>query len=240
MSKSSMNLVEAYELKKDFDTPAGALPVLKGVNFKLVAGEMAFIIGRSGSGKSTFLHILGGLDQPTAGKILFEGQDLTDMAEKQLTRVRNRRVGFVFQSYHLLPELTLFENVVLPSMILGKRDDKWAKEIIRRVKLTNRMDHFPSELSGGEQQRAAIARALANRPSLVLCDEPTGNLDNETAESIFSLINDLNQKEGYSFLVVTHDENLAWRYENVYRLVDGVLLRESRGQVPASGTGAII
>lgn len=240
MSKHPSVLVESFDLKKNFETPAGSLAVLKGINFQMNAGSMAFVIGRSGSGKSTFLHLLGGLDQPTTGKIMFEGEDLTDVSEKHLTRIRNRRIGFVFQSYHLLPELTLYENVLLPSMILGKKDEKWAKEIIRRVKLTNRMDHYPSEISGGEQQRAAIARALVNRPSLVLCDEPTGNLDTETAESIWGLIGDLNQKESCSFLVVTHDENLAWRYENVYRLADGVLLPENRGQVPASGTGAII
>ena len=219
-------LLSAYDLKHEYDSPAGRLPILKGLHVTLNSGEMAFIIGRSGSGKSTLLHLLGGLDQPTSGKIIFEGEEITDMNEKHLARIRNRRIGLVFQFYHLLPELTLFENVLLPSMIAGKRDDKWAKELLKRVKLLSRQEHYPSELSGGEQQRAAIARALMNRPSLVLCDEPTGNLDRETAESILSLITDLNQREGQSFLIVTHDEGLAWRYSNVYRLVDGVLLRE--------------
>ncbi len=232
MNNTDSPLLATYDLKKDYNSPAGRIGILKGVQLILKAGEMIFIVGRSGSGKSTLLHLLGGLDQPTAGKILFEGEDLTSMGEKALAKIRNRRFGFVFQLYHLLPELTLYENVLLPSMISGKPDEKWAKEILRRVKLLSRQDHYPSELSGGEQQRAAIARALVNRPSVVLCDEPTGNLDRETAESILSLIHDLNQREGQAFVIVTHDEGLAWRYSNVLRLVDGVLLREDRGQVP--------
>ena len=224
-------LLAAYELKKDYDSPAGRLPVLKGVSFDLNAGEMRFIIGRSGSGKSTFLHLIGGLDQPTSGKIVFEGEDITAMSERTLARIRNRRIGLVFQFYHLLPELTLYENILLPSLIAGKRDDKWAKELLRRMKLLSRQDHYPSELSGGEQQRAALARALMNRPSIVLCDEPTGNLDRETSESILSLMTDLNQREGQAFVIVTHDEVLAWRYSHVFRLVDGVLLREDKGPV---------
>ena len=231
MSKGSSELIKTYDLKKDFDAPAGLLPILKGIHFSIVPGDMAFIIGRSGSGKSTFMHLLGGLDQPTSGKIIFEGEDITRMGERSLARVRNRRLGFVFQQYHLLPELTLYENVILPSMIAGKREDKWAKHILKRVKLLSRQDHYPSQLSGGEQQRAAIARALINRPSLVLCDEPTGNLDSESSESLLSLIHDLNQREGQAFIIVTHDEVMAWRYPLVYRLVDGVLLREDQGRM---------
>ena len=230
MNNPGHSLLEAYDLRKDYDSPAGRIGVLKGLHFTLSRGEMTFIIGRSGSGKSTLLHLLGGLDSPTAGKIIFEGEDITAMNERPLARIRNRRIGLVFQFYHLLPELTLYENVVLPSMIAGKRDDKWAKELLKRVKLLSRQDHYPSELSGGEQQRAALARALINRPSIVLCDEPTGNLDRETAESILSLITDLNQHDGQAFVIVTHDEALAWRYPQVYRLVDGVLLRENQGR----------
>lgn len=220
------DLLKVYDLKKDYDSPAGLLPVLKGVHFAIAKAQMTFIVGRSGSGKSTLLHLLGGLDQPNSGKIVFEGEDLTSLKEKRLAAIRNKRMGFVFQQYHLLPELTLYENVHLPALIAGKRQDKWVKEILKRVKLLSRQDHYPSELSGGEQQRAAIARALVNRPSIVFCDEPTGNLDRETAESILSLMTDLNQQEGQSFMIVTHDEALAWRYQHVYRLVDGVLLRE--------------
>ena len=224
-------MLAVYDVKKDYETPGGRLSILKGVHYQVNPGEMSFIIGRSGSGKSTLLHLLGGLDQPTSGKIIFEGEEITAMNEKALARVRNRRMGLVFQFYHLLPELTLYENVLLPSMIAGKADPNWAKEILKRVKLLSRQDHFPSELSGGEQQRAAIARALVNRPSIVFCDEPTGNLDRETAESIVSLIQDLNQHEGQAFVIVTHDEVLAWRFQNVYRLVDGLLVRDNMGRV---------
>lgn len=228
MSETDSSLLQVFDLKKDYDSPAGLLPVLRGVHFTLNRNEMVFMIGRSGSGKSTLLHLMGGLDQPTSGKMIFEGEEMTSMSERNLARIRNRRVGLVFQFYHLLPELTLYENVLLPSLIAGKRDDKWAKELLKRVKLLSRQDHYPSELSGGEQQRAAIARALINRPSMVLCDEPTGNLDRENAESILSLLGELNRREGQSFVIVTHDEALAWRYENVFRLVDGVLRREDK------------
>ncbi len=231
MSETDPSLLQVFDLKKDYDSPAGLLPVLKGVHFTLNRNEMVFMIGRSGSGKSTLLHLMGGLDQPTSGKMIFEGEEVTSMNERHLARIRNRRIGLVFQFYHLLPELTLYENVLLPSLIAGKRDDKWAKELLKRVKLLSRQDHYPSELSGGEQQRAAIARALINRPSMVLCDEPTGNLDRENAESILSLLGDLNRREGQSFVIVTHDEALAWRYENVFRLVDGILRREDKDRV---------
>ena len=226
-------LLSAYDLRREFDSPSGKLPVLKGVRMDLHAGRLAFIIGRSGSGKSTLLHLLGGLDRPDGGKILFEGEELTRLGERALARIRNRRIGFVFQFFHLLPELTLFENVILPSFIAGKRDKKWTEEVLKKVGLWDRRDHFPGELSGGEQQRGAIARALVNHPALVLCDEPAGNLDQETAESVFSLIYDLNKREGLSFLIVTHDEALAWRHEQVMRLVDGVLLSEERGKMRA-------
>jgi len=225
MSSGTHPLLETISLTKEYESPAGILEILKGVQFSVVPGQMAFILGRSGSGKSTLLHLLGGLDKPTAGKILFEGEDLTRMKEKQLARIRNARMGFVFQSYHLLPELTLHENVVLPAMMYGRPDKKWAHEILRRVKLLSRRDHYPAELSGGERQRAAIARALIQKPSVVFCDEPTGNLDEETAGSVARLIHDLNQREGQAFVIVTHDESWAGRHASLFRLHDGVLLR---------------
>lgn len=231
MASRPAELLAAYNLHKEYSMPNGELAVLKGIHFEIYASDITFIVGRSGSGKSTLLHLLGGLDTPTSGKVLFEGEDITLMREKELARIRNRRIGFVFQFYYLLPELTLYENVLLPTLIAGKRDDKWAKECLRRVRLFSRADHFPSELSGGEKQRAAIARALVNRPSVVLCDEPTGNLDEETAGSVMATLEDLNSKEGQAFVVVTHDEALAWQHERVYRLHEGVLIREDRGPV---------
>jgi lipoprotein-releasing system ATP-binding protein len=224
-------LLSTYELTKEYESPGGELHILKGINFTLDTADMVYILGRSGSGKTTLLNILGGLDHPTSGKVLFEGQDMTQMNERQLARMRNRRIGFIFQFYHLLPELTLYENVLLPSLIAGRPEDKWAKECLRKVKLYSRADHFPFELSGGEKQRAAIARALINRPSVVLCDEPTGNLDEETASHVTALMDELNRKEGQAFVIVTHDESMTARKGNVYRLVDGVLMKQNRGPV---------
>ena len=224
------SFLETVDLRKDYLTGEEDLPVLKGITFSLERGHMHFIIGRSGSGKSTLLHLMGGLDRPSSGKILFEGEDLAEMPEQRLARIRNQRIGFVFQFFHLLPELTLAENVMLPSLIYGQPDEPWIREVLQRVKLLSRRHHLPSQLSGGEKQRAAIARALINRPSVVLCDEPTGNLDQETAESVFALLEELNKKEGQTFVLVTHDETLAWRYRHVYRLQDGLLSRlEHRG-----------
>lgn len=223
---NSQPILEASKLHKKFEQPSGTLTILKSVDFKIFPGEMLFVVGKSGSGKSTLLHLLGGLDREYAGKIFFEAGDLSAMDERTLAKVRNLRFGFVFQFFHLLPELTLLENVALPTLIAGRPDWKYARDVIKKVKLTARKDHYPSELSGGEKQRAAIARALVNRPSLVLCDEPTGNLDEETSESIYELIRDLN-KEGQSFAVVTHDESWAWRHPLVMRLHEGVLTREA-------------
>jgi len=229
-------LLEAHELTKSFKMPSGQVEVLKGVNYKLYAEQMNFIIGRSGSGKSTLLHLLGGLDAPTSGQIIFDGEDLTKLSERALARIRNVRVGFVFQFYHLLPELTVYENVLLPTVIAGKADPKWVQELLRRVQLLSRHDHYPNELSGGEKQRVAIARALVNRPSVVFCDEPTGNLDEETAETVFSLIRDLNEQERQTFVIVTHDESLAWRYpDHVYRLHDGLLMQDKRASLGMEG-----
>ncbi len=231
MDNRTEPILETTGLKKMYEIPTGTLTVLKGVDFELFAGEMAFIVGRSGSGKSTLMHLLGGLDKPSAGRVLFQGDDLAKMSEKELCRLRNRNIGLVFQYYYLLPELTLYENVLIPSIIAGNKDTKWAKELLKRVKLWSRRDHYPSELSGGEEQRTAIARALINRPAVVLCDEPTGNLDEETAEEVYRLLSDLNQQDNHSFLIVTHDATWAWRYARVLKLQDGVLMRDNRGEV---------
>jgi len=227
-------ILKAQDLKKEYESPAGRFSVLKGVQFTHKKGEMNFIVGKSGTGKSTLLHLFGGLDHPTGGKIFFEDQIITQMKEKKLAKLRNIRFGFVFQFYHLLPELTVYENVLLPTLIAGKPNPKWAREILKRMKLLNRRDYYPTELSGGEKQRVAIGRALVNKPSIVFCDEPTGNLDEETAGLVFSVIRELNQQEGQSFLVVTHDETLAWRYpKHVYRLHDGLLTQQDRAPSPS-------
>lgn len=226
MSKELKELIRSEDLSKTFDSPGGELKILKGLNFTVRQAEMIYILGRSGSGKSTLLNLLGGLDKPTSGRILFEGQDLSTFSEKGLAGLRNTRIGLVFQFYHLLPELTVFENVLLPSMILGRPNPTWARECLRKVQLYSRAEHYPSELSGGEKQRAAIARALVNQPSVVLCDEPTGNLDEDTAGSVLNLLKELNQRDGQAFVIVTHDRPVTPANESVYRLIDGVLLPE--------------
>ncbi len=218
-------LIEALGLEKAYATPDGPLPILRGVDFTLREGEMAFIVGRSGSGKSTLLHLLGGLDQPTRGRVAIRGHVLDQVSERRAAALRNREIGFVFQFYHLLPELSLVENVELPLRIAGRRDRARAEALLAHVGLADRMKHYPAQLSGGEQQRAAIARALANDPSVVLCDEPTGNLDEETAQSMLELLHSLQRERKRSFCIVTHDEGMVRGREHVYRLHDGRLAR---------------
>ena len=228
-------LISAFDVRKEYETPAGTLQILRSIQLIVRRGEMVFITGKSGCGKSTLLHMLGGLDRATDGKIFFEGKDMTEMSETELAHLRSHHVGFVFQFYHLLPELTVYENVLLPTLIAGKPNKPWVKEVLKRVRLWNRRTHYPSELSGGEQQRVAIARALVNHPSVVLCDEPTGNLDPETAGQVMDLLNELNQQEGQAFLIVTHDEEMASRYLRSYRMQDGVLI-QGQSKVPAPDT----
>lgn len=224
MSKTT--LLVAEKVCKDYPTPEGPLAVLKGADFSLSAGEMTFIVGRSGSGKSTLLHLFGGLDRASGGRIFFKGNDLSLMNERELAIYRNKKIGFVFQFFHLLPELTLFENVLLPTLMAARPSPGRARELIRRVGLRGREGHFPTELSGGEQQRAAIARSLVNQPEIVFCDEPTGNLDDETAEIVFGLLTELHRETGLSLVIVTHDEGMAHQFENVYRLHEGILSQD--------------
>ncbi len=228
-------LLSAFDVRKNYETPAGTLEILRSIQLIVRKGEMVFITGKSGCGKSTLLHILGGLDRATDGKIFFEGKDMVEMSERELARLRSRQFGFVFQFYHLMPELTVYENVLLPTLIAEKANKPWVKEMLKRVRLWNRRTHFPSELSGGEQQRVAIARALVNHPAVVLCDEPTGNLDPETASQVTTLLNELNRQEGQAFLIVTHDEEMASRYDRSYRLQDGILI-SGPSKVPAPET----
>lgn len=218
-------LLVAEKIFKDYPSPEGPVTVLKGVDLSVSEGEMVFIVGRSGSGKSTLLHLLGGLDRASEGRIFFKGNDLSQMNEKELALYRNRRIGYIFQFFHLLPELTLFENILLPSVMASRPDPERVRDLIRRMGLRGREEHFPSELSGGEQQRAAIARSLVNRPEIVFCDEPTGNLDDETAGVVMKLLREIHRESGAAFVIVTHDEAMASRSGLVYRLQDGVLIR---------------
>ncbi len=204
----------------------GELTILDGVEIAVATGEVVAVVGASGSGKSTLLHLLGCLDHPSAGRVLLEGRDVADLAPRDLASLRNERIGFVFQFHHLLREFTALENVMLPSLIAGKsrRDARErARMLLDQVGLTGRVSHRPSELSGGEQQRVAVARALANKPLVVLADEPTGNLDTHTAEQLHDLFFRLRDEHRVAMVVATHNRELADRADRVLQMKDGRL-----------------
>jgi putative ABC transport system ATP-binding protein len=218
-------ILEAMGVKKVYRLGSHVLEVLKGVTLHIHAGDLVAIVGPSGAGKSTLLHILGGLDRPTQGVVRFEGKAIYALKERQLARIRNRSFGFVFQFYHLVPELTAWENVALPGWIgrIGSsrliRQRAWA--LLERVGLKDRARHLPSELSGGEQQRVAIARALMNDPQVVFCDEPTGNLDSATGEAILRLLLDLNRTQHTTLVIVTHEPMVTRLAKRIWTLRDG-------------------
>ena len=225
--QAGATILEARALHKTYTTGQAPLHVLRGVNLAVRRGEILAIMGPSGAGKSTLLHLLGGLDEPTQGQTLFEGADLFARSAAERARLRNQRFGFVFQFYHLLPELTAEENVMLPGLIGGAQPRhqlrEQAREGLERVGLSARAHHRPSELSGGEMQRVAIARALANRPSVLLCDEPTGNLDSVSGASIAELLWQVRKESGITIVLVTHADALARRADRVARMQDGQL-----------------
>lgn len=220
-------LLQSKGLKKSFKVGDDYLEVLKGLNFSIMKGEMLGIVGVSGAGKSTLLHIIGALDRPTEGDVIFNSQGIFKMTDIQLAEFRNRKIGFVFQFHHLLPEFTALENVMLPVLISKKGKDeaiKEAKRILTEVGLRDRVNHKPGQLSGGEQQRVAVARALINNPQLVLADEPTGNLDSKTSEDVYELLYKLNREMGQTFVIVTHNDTLVKRMTRIIRLADGQII----------------
>jgi len=220
-------MIEAKGLRKIYRNGTRQLEVLKGVDLKAAKGEVLALLGPSGAGKSTLLHLLGGLDMPTAGEVFFGGREIFSLSEGERAKIRNEKIGFVFQFYHLLPEFDAVENVMLPALIAGKNGGKarnTAEELIAAVGLADRMRHKPGQLSGGEQQRVAIARALANEPELLLCDEPTGNLDSDTGRNIIELLWELNKKRKMTMVIVTHDAGIAEEARRVVHIRDGAIV----------------
>ncbi|WP_295666948.1 lipoprotein-releasing ABC transporter ATP-binding protein LolD [uncultured Haemophilus sp.] len=219
-------LLECQNINKFYQEGENQTQVLKGVSFAMKPQELVAIVGSSGSGKSTLLHTLGGLDQPSSGEVFIKGQSLQKASESELAKLRNQNLGFVYQFHHLMADFTALENVMMP-MLIGRQNKTEAKDraekILDAVGLSHRITHRPSALSGGERQRVAIARALVNNPALVLADEPTGNLDHKTTESIFELIQTLNAEQNIAFLLVTHDMSLAQKLSRCLTMQDGIL-----------------
>ena len=222
-------LVQVDNLERSFNMGHQTVHVINGITMTIQRGEMVAIIGASGAGKSTLLHILGTLDRPTKGEVLFEGKDMFKASETALASFRNRRIGFVFQFHHLLPEFTALENAYLPALIekIPKETAiETATALLSEVGLSHRIHHKPGELSGGEQQRVAVARALIRQPDLVLADEPTGNLDTHTGDELFDLLRKLNETHGTAFVIVTHNEKLSHQTDRLIHLQDGQILED--------------
>ena len=220
-------MIRITDLHKSFTMGSQELTVLKGIDLEIPRGQMVAIVGASGAGKSTMLHIMGMLDRPTKGTVYFDNQDLFQMSEAQQAEFRNRRIGFVFQFHHLLPEFTALENACMPALIQRRPLEEIEQEattLLQEVGLGQRLHHKPGELSGGEQQRVAVARALLQKPDLVLADEPTGNLDTHTGESLFGLLRELNRTRNTTFVIVTHNDKLSAQSDRIVYMQDGMIV----------------
>ena len=229
------SLIQIQDLHKSFMLGNQTVEVLRGINLDMKRGEMVAIAGASGAGKSTLLHIMGTLDRPTQGTLFYDGQNLLDYSESALAEFRNQRIGFVFQFHHLLPEFTALENTYLPALIQKQAKTQavdTAKKLLTEVGLAHRFHHKPGELSGGEQQRVAVARALIRNPELVLADEPTGNLDTHTGEALFDLLRNLNQKRSTAFVIVTHNEKLSAQSDRLIHIQDGLITEDRNLREP--------
>ncbi len=228
-----MIILEAKNIYKTYPMGRNNVPgveVLKGIDLAITKGEIIAIVGASGAGKSTLLHILGALDQPTQGVVYYDGVDIFQMRDEELAKFRNKEIGFIFQFHHLLPEFTALENVAMPALILGKKFKQVSREalqLLKEVGLEDRAHHKPNELSGGEQQRVAVARALMNKPKIVLADEPSGNLDSTNSALLHDLLWNLSKKWGQTFVIVTHNEELAKKADRIVKIVDGKIREDS-------------
>ncbi|WP_346707557.1 ABC transporter ATP-binding protein [Massilistercora timonensis] len=225
-----MEVLKAVNLTKIYGKGENQVRALDGVSLSVEQGQFAAVVGTSGSGKSTLLHMLGGLDRPDEGKVYVDGKDIFSLKEEALTIFRRRKIGFVFQSYNLVPVLSVYENVALPVELDGKRADRaFIEEILDTLGILQKARSLPGQLSGGQQQRAAIARALASRPSILLCDEPTGNLDSRTSQDVLGLLKLSGQKFGQTIVMITHNEEIAQMADRIIRIEDGRIL-SSRGR----------
>lgn len=220
-----MAILQTQNLKKVYQTGTNAVHALDGINLDVEQGEFVAVVGTSGSGKSTLLHMLGGLDRPTDGKVFVDGKDIFSLKEEALTIFRRRKIGFVFQSYNLVPVLNVYENIVLPIELDGKKIDRdFVQNILETLGLFDRQDALPSQLSGGQQQRVAIARALASSPAIILADEPTGNLDSRTSQDVLSLLKVTSQKFAQTMVMITHNEEIAQMADRIIRIEDGKIV----------------
>ena len=221
-----MNILSVQDLKKYYQMGENTVKALDGVNLDIKEGEFLAIVGTSGSGKSTLLHMLGGLDNPTSGKILIDGKDISKLSRDELTIYRRRKVGFVFQNYNLLSHMNAYENIVLPIKLDGiQPDNNYITEILRLLKLENKKYSMPSQLSGGQQQRVALARALASKPAIILADEPTGNLDSRTSQDVLGLMKISGQKLAQTIVMITHNDEIAQMADRIIRLEDGKIMK---------------
>ena len=220
-----MRILKTEELKKYYGTGESKVKALDGVSLQVEKGEFVSVVGTSGSGKSTLLHMLGGLDRPTSGKVIIDGQDISELKEDALCIFRRRKIGFVFQNYNLVPSLNVYENIVLPVQLDGREpDEKFVKEIVDTLGISHKMENLPNNLSGGQQQRVAIARALVAKPAIILADEPTGNLDSRTSHDVLGLLKITSDKFAQTIVMITHDEEIAQLADRIVRIEDGKIL----------------
>jgi len=221
-----MTILETKDLRKFYGSGDTQVKALDGVDLSVENGEFVAIVGTSGSGKSTLLHMLGGLDRPTSGAVLVDGKDIFSLKDEELTIFRRRKIGFVFQSYNLVPVLSVYENIVLPIQLDGgKVDQSYVNQVIEALGLEQKLENLPSQLSGGQQQRVAIARALVTKPAIILADEPTGNLDSKTSQDVLSLMKVTGQKFAQTMVMITHNEEIAQMADRIVRIEDGRIVK---------------